>query len=52
MAQADIARPVAVQEKPRSERGQSDLFVAWALISAHTMQHVYSRGFLVLLRPS
>ena len=49
MAQADIARPVAVQEKPRSERGQSDLFVAWALISAHTMQHVYSRGFLVLL---
>ena len=49
MAQADIARPVAVQERPRSERGQSDLFVAWALIATHTMQHVYSRGFLVLL---
>ena len=49
MAQADIARPVAVQERPTSQRGQSDLFVAWALIATHTMQHVYSRGFLVLL---
>ena len=49
MAQADIAQPIALQEKPRSQRGQSDLFVAWALIAAHTMQHVYSRGFLVLL---
>ncbi|MDE2900138.1 MAG: MFS transporter [Chloroflexota bacterium] len=49
MAQADIAAPVALEEKRDSQRGQSDLFVVWALIAAHTMQHVYTRGFLVLL---
>ena len=49
MAQADIAAPVALEEKQASRGGQSDLFVVWALIVAHTMQHVYTRGFLVLL---
>lgn len=49
MAQADIARPVALEQERESKGGQSDLFVVWALIAAHTMQHVYTRGFLVLL---
>ncbi len=49
MAQADIATPVALEQERESRRAQSDLFVVWALIAAHTMQHVYTRGFLVLL---
>lgn len=49
MAQADIATPVLLEEERESKGGQSDLFVVWALIAAHTMQHVYTRGFLVLL---
>lgn len=46
MARVEAA-PIAAGE--RRKGSQSDTFVAWALISAHTMQHVYSRGFLVIL---
>ena len=46
MARVETANGVAQE---RTSRRDSNTFVAVMLISAHTMQHVYSRGFLVIL---
>ena len=46
MARVETANGVAQE---RTSRTDSNMFVAVMLISAHTMQHVYSRGFLVIL---
>lgn len=46
MAQAEVTSGAAQE---RVNRSDSNMFVAVMLISAHTMQHVYSRGFLVIL---
>ena len=46
MARVETATGIAQE---RASRRDSNTFVAVMLISAHTMQHVYSRGFLVIL---
>jgi len=46
MARVEAATGIAQE---RASRRDSNTFVAVMLISAHTMQHVYSRGFLVIL---
>jgi len=46
MARVEAAHGAAPE---RVNRTDSNMFVAVMLISAHTMQHVYSRGFLVIL---
>ena len=47
MAQAEATHG-AVQERQVNHR-DSNMFVAIMIISAHSMQHVYSRGFVVVL---